>query len=92
MLARRRSAAGQGVRDEPRLAGLLLEGYPARALGPDDGRLIVSSPTQGASIEYRIDGGRWRLYTEPLDAAPDARVAARAVRYGFAQSETRNFE
>jgi hypothetical protein len=56
------------------------------------GHLAVTSKTEGASIEYRNDGGRWRLYTEPIDAHAGISVAARAVRYGFAVSETRTFD
>ena len=40
----------------------------------------------GASIEYRIDAGAWRVYGQPLELAPGVTVRARAVRYGYAVS------
>ncbi len=52
----------------------------------DSLRVRVGATTPGSSLGYRIDGGRWRLYTEPLAAAPGTRVEARAVRYGWAGS------
>lgn len=50
-------------------------------------RLAITSQTKGASIEYSLDRGPWRLYTEPLSPPKESRVAARAVRYGFAESD-----
>ena len=48
----------------------------------------LSSETEGASIGYRIDGEvRWRLYTEPFAVKPGTRIEAKAIRYGFRESE-----
>ena len=52
-----------------------------------DGRLALHCATPGASIEVRRDAGPWRLYTGPSPAPPGVRVAARAVRYGWAVSD-----
>lgn len=52
----------------------------------DAGRVHVTSPTPGASIEVSWNEGPWRLYTGPLEARAAARLAARAFRYGFEQS------
>jgi hypothetical protein len=49
-------------------------------------RIRVRSATPGASLEIRVDGGRWQLYREPLALRPGSRVEARAVRYGWAGS------
>lgn len=54
----------------------------------DGGTLRVSSATPDASIELRWADEPWRLYTGPIRARPGARLAARAVRYGFAESAT----
>jgi hypothetical protein len=51
-----------------------------------DGRLALQCATPGASLELRLDGGPWRLYTEPVEAPPETRLQARAVRYGWAGS------
>jgi len=48
----------------------------------------LSSETEGASIGYRVDGEiRWRLYTGPFAAGPVTRIEAKAIRYGFKESE-----
>jgi hypothetical protein len=39
------------------------------------------------SIDYRIDGGRWALYSEPFISPAGSTVEARAVRYGWAASK-----
>jgi arylsulfatase A-like enzyme len=54
----------------------------------ENGLAFVQSGTPGASLGYRIDGGRWRLYTQPLPVPQGARIEAKAVRYGWAESET----
>lgn len=52
-------------------------------------------PTEGASLSWSIDDGRWRLYDGPLRIpGGDTRtIRARAVRYGYAASDvtTGNF-
>jgi arylsulfatase A-like enzyme len=50
-------------------------------------RLVVHATTAGASLGYRIDGGPWRLYTEPVQVPRGARVQTKAVRYGWLESE-----
>jgi hypothetical protein len=45
------------------------------------------SATPGASLGWSLDGGPWRLYTGPFRAAPAAEIRAKAIRYGFAESE-----
>jgi len=49
--------------------------------------LELSSSTGGASIGYRINGGRWNLYSGPIETDLAASIEARAVRYGFLASE-----
>jgi N-sulfoglucosamine sulfohydrolase len=41
----------------------------------------------GHSMEYRIDGGPWQLYTYSIDITRDSKVEIRAVRYGWEESE-----
>jgi hypothetical protein len=63
---------------------------PVIAQGASDSlaSLTLSSSTVGASIGYRLDGeARWRLYTGPFAATPGTRVQAKAIRYGFRESE-----
>ena len=50
--------------------------------------VTLSSTTVGASIGYRLDGeARWHLYTGPFAVTPGTRVQAKAIRYGFRESE-----
>ena len=53
-----------------------------------DGLLSISSSTKGASLGYRIDGGDWRLYVDPIKLVKGDEVEAKAVRYGWAESES----
>jgi arylsulfatase A-like enzyme len=41
----------------------------------------------GASLGYRVDGGRWRLYSEPLELPSNGTLTAKAVRYGWRESD-----
>ncbi len=50
------------------------------------GRIALRCATEGASIGVRIGDDAWRLYTGPFDD-PGRPVVAKAVRYGFAESD-----
>ncbi len=65
----------------------------------DNGGLIMTSQTPGASIAYRVkasgaeglfaQAGSWQLYTEPVELPldnPSVQIEAKAVRYGYAES------
>jgi N-sulfoglucosamine sulfohydrolase len=49
-------------------------------------KTILHSTSEGASIEVRLPGGRWRPYIEPLALAAGVTLEARAVRYGWHES------
>lgn len=54
------------------------------------GEVVIYVPTQGASTEYTTDTGedaRWKIYTGPLHISSTTTIRARAVRYGYAESE-----
>lgn len=50
-------------------------------------RVSLRSDALGTSLGYRIGADRWRLYTGPFDAPPGTSVRAKAVRYGWDESE-----
>jgi arylsulfatase A-like enzyme len=52
-----------------------------------DGAATLRSATPGASLGYRVGGGGWRLYSEPFAVEAGARLEAKAVRYGWAESD-----
>src|SRR5688572_26438200 len=52
--------------------------------------VVIYVPTQGASIGYTFDEGpgeRWRLYTGPILIERPGTLRAKAIRYGYKQSE-----
>jgi hypothetical protein len=49
--------------------------------------IAISCPTWGASVAVSVDGGDWQLYSEPLPAGAAAKIAAKAVRYGWRESD-----
>lgn len=62
----------------------------ASAAGGGQQRVSISSATAGASIGYRLGGdpeGEWRLYTGPFTVAAGTEVSAKAIRYGYRESE-----
>ena len=64
---------------------------------PEGGsRVRVHCETAGASIGYRVDGtgnrSDWNLYTGPFEVGPGEEVEAKAIRYGYRESETALFE
>lgn len=52
-----------------------------------EGRVVLESASPGASIAFSIDRAPWRIYAEPLALAPGTGMRARAVRYGWSESE-----
>ena len=52
-------------------------------------RVSLASPTDGASIGYQIgdEADHWELYTGPFDVEAGATLRAKAIRYGYAESE-----
>ena len=56
----------------------------------DDAVVTLSSPTVGASIGYRIAGetpNHWHLYSGTFHAQQSQSIEARAIRYGYRESE-----
>ena len=59
----------------------------------EEGRVTLSSPTEGASISYKVvqddvEPKGWKIYTEPFQMTNDARLLIQAHRIGFEPSET----
>lgn len=60
---------------------------PPPKLRIDRGRAVISAE-DSASIGYRINNGDWELYSEPVHLPAGAKLGARAVRYGWEESDT----
>jgi arylsulfatase A-like enzyme len=50
-------------------------------------RVALACTEPGASLGYRVDGGRWRLYREPLELSDGETLCVKAVRYGWRESD-----
>lgn len=61
---------------------------PAPTLSLEEGTLMITPAAAGHSLEYRVDGGRWQLYAEPASVNKNNGIEARAVRYGWEESES----
>jgi hypothetical protein len=48
--------------------------------------LTITCATEGASIGYQVDGGRWLPYTQPVDIGPSSQIVAKAIRIGYKAS------
>lgn len=53
-----------------------------------EGKLHLDSATKGASLGYQIGDGGWQLYSVPVPVTLGAEITAKAVRYGWDESET----
>ncbi|MDW3652643.1 MAG: sulfatase [Bacteroidia bacterium] len=53
----------------------------------DGGKITIESSIEGASIAYRINEGKWKLYHEALNMEGVTKIMAKAVRYGWEESE-----
>jgi hypothetical protein len=58
----------------------------------ENGMLIMESPTEGASIAYRINGkgtveGGWYLYSKPVEVSEGDVVTAVCTRIGYKATE-----
>ena len=49
--------------------------------------LTITCPTEGASIGYQVDGGRWLLYSQPVTVGSSSAVVAKAIRIGYKTSD-----
>ncbi|MEL6693267.1 MAG: sulfatase-like hydrolase/transferase, partial [Pseudomonadota bacterium] len=60
-----------------------------------EGRTVITlmSETEGASIGYRSDlsSNSWQIYTGPFNLPEGSSLQAKAVRYGYAESEISEF-
>jgi uncharacterized sulfatase len=96
-LAELRSAHEQWKKDQPDL-GLLPEAELKEKMRPGGvwqktatpvikrgAKVEIACTTPGASIAYRVDGGRWLLYAGPFEAP--GKVTAKACRLGYLDSE-----
>ena len=60
---------------------------PAPTLVVREGMLVITPAAVGHSLEYRIDSGDWKLYTGPVSVNSNSKAEARAVRYGWEESD-----
>jgi N-sulfoglucosamine sulfohydrolase len=51
-------------------------------------RIALTPAAVHDSIGYRMNGGPWRVYVTPLAAETAAKIEAKSIRYGWAESPT----
>ncbi|WP_044218016.1 sulfatase family protein [Flammeovirga pacifica] len=56
-----------------------------------DGVLKLNCPTESVSIGYRVNGGKWKLYHQPISTQKGDLVEAKAIRIGYKTSEITSF-
>ena len=66
------------------------ETQPPKLTARDD-QIVITCSTVGASLGYRIGDGKWQLYTGPFMANQPGTITAKAVRYGWKESEEVEF-
>jgi N-sulfoglucosamine sulfohydrolase len=60
---------------------------PAPAAAVSDGLLILEATAVGSSLGYRLNEGDWKLYSYPVAIGAAEKIEAKAVRYGWEESE-----
>ena len=68
----------------------LVDGDQGQTLSPVfsfDGEYLSLTSNDSASIGYRINGGDWQIYTQPLALHNESGLEAKAQRYGWQASE-----
>jgi hypothetical protein len=55
-------------------------------------QLTIQSDTPGASLGYRRNGGDWQLYRGPIKVMPGDMIEARAIRYGWRESDVASLQ
>ena len=60
---------------------------PSPLIQLSDGLVTLLPAGPGHSVEYRLDDGRWQVYFAPFDVPAKAALEARAVRYGWEESD-----
>jgi N-sulfoglucosamine sulfohydrolase len=53
----------------------------------EKGKVVLQCETVGASIGYRLDGGRWQVYSQPFNLPSGSKLSVKAVRYGWQESK-----
>jgi N-sulfoglucosamine sulfohydrolase len=60
---------------------------PLPTLRMDGMQLFIKPAKRNDSIGYQINGQSWLLYTEPITLDENDDIQAKAVRYGWSESE-----
>jgi len=65
---------------QPVTAVPVVKAVPA---GSGQTAVTLTCATEGASIGYQVDGGRWLLYSRPVTIGSSSRIVAKAIRIGY---------
>jgi len=56
-------------------------------ISKENNHIIITTTTKNASLGYRINKEPWQLYTKPFSVPENVKVTAKAVRYGWKESD-----
>jgi N-sulfoglucosamine sulfohydrolase len=60
---------------------------PAPKFSVEKGRVKITPAAEGYSVAYRLDEGGWRVYSGPIALQGHKNIEAKAVRYGWKESD-----
>ncbi|WNC73080.1 sulfatase [Thalassotalea psychrophila] len=56
----------------------------------NEGLVVLANSNNGASLGYQINRGKWRVYNQPFAVKSGDTVTAKAIRYGWQESQEIN--
>lgn len=59
---------------------------PEPTITVNNNRVVLANSNKGASLGYKINDGRWKVYAEPVSLKSGDSITAKAVRYGWKES------
>jgi N-sulfoglucosamine sulfohydrolase len=77
------------------IEGFLVDGEAVKTPEPsfvfEEGKVVIAAEFQ-SSIGFSVDDGAWQLYSAPFRVPAGTKVKARAVRYGWQESDEVMFD
>ncbi len=79
------------VTEDEMVARFMPDGHqiktPKPAIAFEKNLISINCVEKGASIGYKINNGPWLLYTRPFPVPDGGKITAKAIRYGWKESE-----
>ncbi|TRX53939.1 sulfatase [Thalassomonas sp. M1454] len=59
---------------------------PEPTITTKDKLVVLSNSNKGASLGYKVNNGKWKVYSKPVSLKAGDKITAKAVRYGWKES------